>query len=202
MKRAELDNLRALLLRAAALRQGQGARDAAATAEPGEWAKHAVRSPEKGHEVEVSDETNRLHLTMRGFFDLADAEAMLLDVQLALARLKPGFDVISDVSRLGALTNAAGPVLRRVTTALVEGGMRQMVRVVGSAPGAATNVARAVEGLYAARVASSTAEAARILDRATRAEASPPSPPQEPSGRRRGAKRRESAPGSTVKSRR
>ena len=210
MKRVELDRLRALLLRAAALRKGQPGRDAAAPAEPGKWNKPTGRSAESGHEVEVSVAENRLHLTLRGFFDLAQADAMLLDVQLAFARLKPGFDVISDVSRLGTLTNAAGPVVRRMATSLVEGGMRQMVRVVGSAPGGATSMARAVEGVYTARVASSKADAARILDGGVGADStavqpwptSDSSPPDFANGQRHRTKRWPSGARSAGKSRR
>lgn len=206
MKPAALDSLRALLLRAAALREGEKARAAAPNrpSTPQDWAKPAERTSEKAHEVEVSVEKNRLHLTMRGFFGVAQAEAMLLDVQLALSQVKPGFDVVSDVSRLGALTATAGALVRRLATVLVESGMRQMVRVVGSAPGAATNLARAVEGLYAARVAASTAEAARILDREakTGASPSPPSQLERPPRRRRVGKRSESAARPAAKARR
>ena len=203
MKRADLDRMRALLLRADALWEGQAARLAATPRAAGPHGKPEA-SRESAHGVDVSTEKNRLHLTLQGFLDVPQAEAALSDVERALGRLRPGFDVISDVSRLGALTAGAVPLVRRLATALVEAGMRQMVRVVGSSPGAATNVARAVEGLYQARVVASTAEAENLLDRSLNAgrTAAPASPPAPPSGRRRGARGRVSAPAPAAKGRR
>jgi hypothetical protein len=202
-KRASLDPLRALLLRADALWAGQAGRLSAVPPTPGHRAKADASASELAQAVELSVEENRLHLTLRGFLDAPQAEALLVDLQIALARLRPGFDVISDVSTLGGLTSTATPLLRRAATSLVEAGMRRMVSVVGSSKGAATTVARAVEGIYEARVVASTAEAARLLDRVNgERTAAPPSPPAPPTAPRRGARRRESAPAPAAKGRR
>jgi len=202
-KKAALDPLRALLLRADALWEGQAGRLSAASPMPGHRPKAEGSNSELAHAVEVSLEDNRLHLTLRGFLDTPQAEALLVDLQIAVARLRPAFDVVSDVSGLGGLTSTATPLLRRAATSLVEAGMRRMVSVVGSSKGAATTVARAVEGIYEARVVASTAEAARLLD-AVNGErtAAPPSPLAPPTAHHKGARRRESAPAPAAKGRR
>ncbi|MGO9830124.1 MAG: hypothetical protein ACLPJH_08270 [Myxococcaceae bacterium] len=159
----QLDQLWALLLRANALREGDAARLAAAhPAPPRKPGPHAAPVP--AHALDVSVEKQRLHCTLRGFFDVAQAESMLAELRVALAQLRPGFDVVADVSRLGGVSSSALPFFRRAATAFVEAGMHRMVRVVGSSPGAATSVARASEGLYEARVVASAKEAALLLD--------------------------------------
>ncbi len=161
---AQLDQLRALLLRADALRAGYEERLAAPPRTRQVRGARTPTRPAPTYGVDVSVEKQRLSVTMRGFLDFAQAELLLADLRAALATLRPGFDVITDVSRLGTVTPAAFPLLRRAATAYVEAGMRRMVRVVGSAQGAATSVARAAEGLYEARVVASAAEAAHLLD--------------------------------------
>ena len=160
----QLDQLRALLLRANALRAGYDARLAAPPRAVESHRRRARAVPAAAHALDLSLEKNRLHCTLRGFFGVAQAESLLLELQFTLTALRPGFDVVADVSRLGAVAPPAFPLLRRMATAFVEAGMRRMVRVVGSAPGAANSLARAAEGLYEARVVASNAEAARLLD--------------------------------------
>ena len=166
----QLDQVRAMLLRANALRAGYEARRAAPADGVLPRRPDSGSLPTSAHVVDVSLEKQRMFCTLRGFLDGPQAESVLRDIHSALAKLQPGFDVITDVSRLGAVTSTALPILRRTATALVEAGMRRMVRVVGSAPGGANSVARAAEGLYEARVATSAAEASRLLD-AERADA-------------------------------
>ncbi len=196
-KQKELDALQAVLLRARALLEGRAVAGRAVLPQ----AKRTPGRPAPPHTVEVLVDKNRLHCTVGGFLGEAQGEALLLDLQLAQDRLRPGFDAITDVSRLGGVAPAAFPLLRRATTALVEGGMRRLVRVVGAAPGAAATVARITEGLFDARVVTSVAEATRLLDGDLTATetAAPPSPPAPPTGRRRGERRPESAPGPAAK---
>lgn len=160
-KNPDVDALKALLLRASALLEGRQARaQPEVSPEPFSAAAPKVQP----HCIEVLRKHNRLLCTLAGFVDVAAGQAILLDVQLALAQLRPGFDVVVDVSRLGGVAPAAFPVLRRAATAFVEAGMRRLVRVVGAAPGAAATVARVTEGLFEARVVASVAEAAKLLD--------------------------------------
>ncbi len=185
----QLDQLWALLLRANALRLGDAGRLAARAVDPHAHTTHRIPAP--GYALDVALQKRRLHLTLRGFLDAAEAESMLAELRAALAQLGPGFDVVADVSALGGLTSAALPFFRRAATAFVEAGMRRMVRVVGSARGAATAVARASEGLYEARAVASAAEAALLLDGELAAaeaarEASPPT--ARPKGRQTAAR--------------
>jgi hypothetical protein len=204
IREAELDRLRALLLMADALRAGNAERARAAEAplpRPGRPASTGTRD---AFEVDVSHAAQRLHLRLSGFIDAAQARAFLAEVQRALGGLQPGFDVLSDVSRLGTVTADAHPVLRRVATALVEAGMRQMVRAVGGAPAGATAVVRASEGLYRARVVASAAEAARLLDASLNSGriATPPSPLDPRTARRKALPRKAPAAGHTARVRR
>jgi len=196
-KRQDMDVLKALLLRARALLDGRrAAARHAALPEAKAAAKPTLSPLAQPHTVEVLVEKNRLHCTLRGFLDVTQGEAILLDIQLAQARLRPGFDVIADVSRLGGVAPAAFPLLRRAATAFIEGGMRRLVRVVGAAPGAAATVARLTEGLYEARVVASMAEATRLLDGLTAGRTANPRSRRAPhSVRRTGVTRWESAPG-------
>lgn len=199
-KQQDVELLQALLLRARALLDGRRAatRQAALPA-----AKPTPSLPARPHTVEVLVERNRLHCTLRGFLDATQGEAILLDVQLALAQLRPGFDVIADVSRLGGVAPAAFPVLRRAATAFVEGGMRRLIRVVGAAPGAAATFARVTEGLFEARVVASLAEASRLLDGLSEGRtARRRSPPAPRTGRRTGVTRWESASAQKARGRR
>lgn len=196
----QLDLLLAVLLRAKVLLEGQQARPAAAPTSAVPRERSTATAPLPSPAVELALVGNRLHVTLRGFLDVPQAEAMLLDLERVLRRMQPGFDVISDVSRLGGVTSAALPLLRRAATALVEAGMRQMVRVVGSAPGAAVSAGRAAEGVYQARVVTSAAEARRLLDGLSAVEtAAQTSPPAPRIARRRGGRRRETGPGPVAK---
>jgi hypothetical protein len=187
-----------------ALRAGSAARARAAEAPLPRSGRPASPGSLDAFAVEASDALQRLHLRLSGFVDAAQARAFLAEVQRALSQLRPGFDVLSDVSRLGTVTADAHPVLRRVATALVGAGMRQMVRAVGGAPAGATAVVRASEGLYQARVVASAAEAARLLDASLNSPraATPPSPPAPPTGRRRVLPQRAPAAGHTARARR
>jgi hypothetical protein len=195
-----LDLLRALLLRAEALRGGSATR-----ARPPETNGRRPRKKSYAHrdstfEVKVLERENQLRTTLRGFIDAERAEALLAQVERVLPRLRPGFDVISDVSGLGTVTAAAHPMLRRAAAELVEAGMRQMVRVVGASGGAAADVARVTEGLYEARVVPSMAAAMRVLSElsSTRT-ANPRSPPDPPTEHQTGELRRAAGPGHTAR---
>lgn len=158
-----LDVLRALFLRADALREGRVAHERAAETNGHRPRKRSYARRDSTFEVRVLERENQLRTTLRGFIDAERAGALLEQVERALPRLRPGFDVISDVSGLGTLTAAAHPKLRRAAAELVQAGMRQMVRVVGVSNGAAADIARVTEGLYEARLVPSLAEALRVL---------------------------------------
>jgi len=195
-----LDLLRALLLRAEALREGSVARARALATKHHRPRKKSYTRRDSTFEVQVLERENQLRTTLRGFIDAERAEALLAQVERVLPRLRPGFDVISDVSSLGAVTAAAHPMLRRAAAELVEAGMRQMIRVVGASGGAAADVARVTEGFYEARVVPSLAEALRVLSELSSARtAAPPSPPDQPTGPQTGALRRAAGPGHTAR---
>lgn len=160
-----IDVLRAYLLRADVLREGTKARLAEEDRVETRRARSVTRVAEIARAVEVSADKNRLDIKVHGFLDAAQATAMLLELQLALPRLRPGFDVVFDVSRVGSLTSSAMPLLRRAASALVEAGIRRMVRV-GLSPAAAA-LTGAVEGAYPARAVASTSEAAHLLEHGT-----------------------------------
>lgn len=52
-----------------------------------------------GHQkVQVDQKTNRLYLTMSGVLSEEQAEACAKEIELAVEKLKPMFDVINDIS--------------------------------------------------------------------------------------------------------
>jgi len=112
--------------------------------------------------VQVVPEHNRLSLRLVGLLDDAEARAVAHDVERAFARLRPGFSAIVDLSELGTVRPEATEALRSLAAVLAAAGLRQLVRVGGSAT-AEVLVARALEGPYASRVAHSVEEAELAL---------------------------------------
>ncbi|HMK73041.1 MAG TPA: hypothetical protein VK454_06860 [Myxococcaceae bacterium] len=112
--------------------------------------------------VQVVPEHNRLSLRLVGLLDDAEARAVAHDVERAFARLQPGFSAIVDLSELGTVRPEATEALRSLAAVLAAAGLRQLVRVGGSAT-AEVLVARALEGPYASRVAHSVEEAELAL---------------------------------------
>lgn len=108
---------------------------------------------------------NRLYLVLGGFF--ADAEMVpIVDKCIAEAKkLKPGFDVINDISEFKPATPKGADEIKRAQIFVKENGVRKVIRVVGEAVLTQAQFDRQGKSAgYAADTASTVAEAEKILD--------------------------------------
>jgi hypothetical protein len=95
-----------------------------------------------------------------------EAEVALVEGQLTevLARLKPPFDVVSDVRRLESLDALPLPDATRVASLLAKTRVRRVVRVVGKSSAAAMQMERVARVLgHSAHLAFSPDEAVALL---------------------------------------
>lgn len=108
---------------------------------------------------------NRLHLLLAGHLEEAEIQAATDAVVADLPRLRPGFDVVSDITGLEPLEEYALVHIRRIHQAIVQKGCRRVVRVVGKSAQAAVQLERiSREAKLEVYLAYSRAEADRMLD--------------------------------------
>ena len=75
---------------------------------------------------------NRLYFTIAGQATKAELDKLYTDVRFCVADLKPGFDIISDLSAcsLGHLSGI--PTFRKIMNFLISNGVGEIVRVINS----------------------------------------------------------------------
>jgi len=83
------------------------------------------------HTIRIDPEKNRLYLTFEGSFEYREAKQAAEDLLEQIKSLKPGFDVITDISKLESSSVEAGEILIKGHESLAELGMNRIVRVVG-----------------------------------------------------------------------
>lgn len=84
--------------------------------------------------IKVTADTaqNRLNITMIGTLSVEEAQKSKLTIESTIATLKPGFDVINDISRFIRGDDAAGNVLKEIIILLIQNRVNRVVRVVGT----------------------------------------------------------------------
>lgn len=84
--------------------------------------------------IKVTADTaqNRLNITMIGTLSVEEAQKSKLTIESTIAALKPGFDVINDISRFIRGDDAAGNVLKEIIILLIQYRVNRVVRVVGT----------------------------------------------------------------------
>jgi hypothetical protein len=84
--------------------------------------------------IKVTADTaqNRLNITMIGTLSVEEAQKSKLTIESTIATLKPGFDVINDISRFIRGDDAAGNVLKEIIILLIQYRVNRVVRVVGT----------------------------------------------------------------------
>ncbi len=115
--------------------------------------------------VEALVGKNRLVIRLWGV--VTDAEALQIgDAALAaLERLRPGFDILSDLHGVTALPESSSGQFDRVVEAARARGFRRVVRVVGHSVAAAVRFQRSSRRVgHEAYLAFSLEEAERLLD--------------------------------------
>jgi hypothetical protein len=108
---------------------------------------------------------NRLYVVFGGEMSLVEFGEALAEIDRAIARLRPGFDMLADISELKPLPDGVEQMIRETAQRLRDKGIRRAVRIVGRAAQAAVQFERAtrIEG-YGANLAFSKEEAERVLD--------------------------------------
>lgn len=73
---------------------------------------------------------NRLLITIAGAVDKAELDRLYTDVRFCVADLKPGFDVITDLTQATLGHLSALPTFRKIMAYLASNGVRDVVRVM------------------------------------------------------------------------
>lgn len=116
-------------------------------------------------EVQVLVGKNRLVVRIWGEVDVAEARRIGDAAVQAMERLRPGFDLVSDLSGLSAGLPENTGQFRRIIEAARARGFRRGVRVVGRSAKAALQFERSSRALgHEAHLAFSLEEAERLLD--------------------------------------
>jgi hypothetical protein len=84
------------------------------------------------HTIEVDVPKNRLIVTLVGFFSYEEMKKCTDETIAAVASLKPGFEVITDISQYKVSGEDTAREIERAQEAFVSKGVRRGVRVVGS----------------------------------------------------------------------
>lgn len=81
-------------------------------------------------QVRIDVSNNRLYCAFSEKSTTQELTELLADIQRLVPELKPGFDVVEDMSRCQLFQLAALPALRRIMHYLVSKGARDVIRVV------------------------------------------------------------------------
>jgi len=118
-------------------------------------------------ECRVDQAKNRLYISLKGFFRGRDAEPAHRDLENALERLLPGFDVITDLSGFIPGSPDASEALKKGGELVKTKGRRNAVRVTGGLITGLMQFRRLLGGVFdedSVRYATSLEEADAILD--------------------------------------
>lgn len=82
--------------------------------------------------IRVDTAKNRLYVTLAGFFTLEEMKRCGDDTIKATAKLRPGYDVVTDITQFKAGPPEVAEDIERVQAHFRKSGARQGVRIVGS----------------------------------------------------------------------
>lgn len=89
-----------------------------------------MSSAEKRLKVNADIKKNRLYFTIAGSVGKADLDRLYTEVRFCVADLKPGFDVITDLTACGLGHLSSLPTFRKITHYLASKGVREVVRIM------------------------------------------------------------------------
>lgn len=116
-------------------------------------------------EVRIRPGKNRLYFTLSGKVNPEELDAALTILKEEVAKLRPRFDTVSNISGLDALDDGAMERIDQINRFLVKMRRGRLIRVVGRSAQAALQFERMSRPHgYSAELAFSLAEADRILD--------------------------------------
>jgi hypothetical protein len=111
---------------------------------------------------------NRLYIQLVGFFREADVAPVMDRLNVELDNMKPGFDVITDISQFKPSSSAATDAMRAGGELVKQRGRRRAIRVTGGIIAGIMQFKRLLRGVFeedeSVRYASSIQEADSILD--------------------------------------
>ena len=83
------------------------------------------------HIVKIDTQNNRLYLTLSGVISVPEAMKIRDEIYKGVESLKPGFDVINDLSKYIHADEKGAQHLQEVTRFFIEKNVGRIVRVVG-----------------------------------------------------------------------
>ncbi len=118
--------------------------------------------------VRVDEAKNRIYLVLEGFHDLEEAIRMRELYGEAIAKCRPGFTVLADLSRYKPGTAEVQAIHAEAVKLAAEGGVSRVARYVGESPlgGMQVNRIAKSEGGYLSANFHTLAEAEAFLDEA------------------------------------
>jgi hypothetical protein len=83
------------------------------------------------YEIAIDPAKNRIYLTIKGFWQTKDLVPHYVeDIGSAVARLKPGFTVLADLTRMVPPTHEVAVMHKRVRESLMENGLFRAAEIV------------------------------------------------------------------------
>ena len=83
------------------------------------------------HKVKIDIQDNRLYLTLSGVISIPEAMKVRDEIYKGVESLKPGFDVINDLSKYIHADESGAVYLQDVTRFFIDKKVNRIVRVVG-----------------------------------------------------------------------
>lgn len=83
------------------------------------------------HKVKIDIQDNRLYLTLSGVISIPEAMKVRDEIFKGVESLKPGFDVINDLSKYIHADESGAVYLQDVTRFFIDKKVNRIVRVVG-----------------------------------------------------------------------
>lgn len=116
------------------------------------------------YKVRADVRKNRLYLVLDGFFNESEAKEIADRTIREVQKLRPGFDVINDISNFKPTSQQGADQIKRAGIFVRNYGVGRLIRVVPSASiGSMQFTRKSREAGYDAEVASSVEEAERML---------------------------------------
>jgi hypothetical protein len=119
--------------------------------------------------IEANTRKNRLYVTLHGFFEYNEMKECTDKTINESKKLKPGYDVITDISQFKAVGKETLPEIRRGQVHFLLSGVRHAMRVRGGAILTSIQFARTGKTVnYVPATVATMADAERYLDRQAR----------------------------------
>jgi hypothetical protein len=106
---------------------------------------------------------NRLYLILAGFFDDSEMTGVADKCIAEVKKLKPGFDIINDISQCKSASDKGILELMRAQTFIKQSGVNKVVRITGDIITQAQFSRQGKEAGYDALTAASIADAEKML---------------------------------------